>query len=247
MKNVPVFWRSWILPQIFLGLILLSLTARQFRAVDPSTFNQIATSRGVITPIPRQVQNDYRIYVPVQVKPFSESSQTNERTQIFNPTLRGVGPGLEGLISHTEQNSRLNNNGLETAEQQVAEEHLDALQDDKEVLQLSFPNHNPNNLNTERPALYPLPWVPTPYDHFYFSRPIAADNSAWAYPDYRYGGVFFPGIVHSGVDLQAKMRTPILAAASGRVTWAGYGASTGTYNKDDPYGLAVIIRHDFGW
>jgi murein DD-endopeptidase MepM/ murein hydrolase activator NlpD len=244
--------RNWMWFQIILSLILLLLTARQFRAVDFQTFSQDRINRDTSTMHPNDLQpdvilNEYRIFTPVVKIHQSKPPQSLERPQIFNPTLRGVGPAFGGLLSHPVDTAEEKKDNSEIASLPALEEHVDHHLDDKEILQLTFPNLQLDNLDTERPALYPVPWAPTPYDHFYFSRPITADYSGWTYPDYRYGGVFFPGVVHRGVDLQAKMRTPILAAASGRVTWAGYGASTGSHNKDDPYGLAVIIRHDFGW
>ncbi len=98
-----------------------------------------------------------------------------------------------------------------------------------------------------RPPLYPTPWIPTPYDHFLFSRPVLADMKVWALEDYRYGGVFFRNVVHTGIDIPLKVGSPIYAAGSGRVAWSGYGLMSGEYNPDDPYGLAVVIRHDFGY
>ena len=100
-----------------------------------------------------------------------------------------------------------------------------------------------------RPPLYPVPWAISPYDHFYFVRPIAANQVNWPLADYRYGGIFFaPNIVHTGVDIPAPEGTPIHAAGSGTVVWAGWGLFTeAPDNKDDPYGLAVSIRHDFGY
>ncbi|MGE5463447.1 MAG: hypothetical protein ACM3PS_08830, partial [Syntrophothermus sp.] len=69
-----------------------------------------------------------------------------------------------------------------------------------------------------RPPLYPIPWAVSAYDHFYFARPIAADNVNWPLADYRYGGVFFaPNIVHTGVDIDADKGTPILSAGPGTV------------------------------
>jgi hypothetical protein len=38
-----------------------------------------------------------------------------------------------------------------------------------------------------RPPLYPVPWAVSAYDHFYFARPIAADNVNWPLAEYRYG------------------------------------------------------------
>jgi murein DD-endopeptidase MepM/ murein hydrolase activator NlpD len=114
-------------------------------------------------------------------------------------------------------------------------------------LRFVFPTPGPVPVSAWRPPLYPTPWAPTPYDHFFFSRPIAADEINWPLADYRYGGVFFPGVVHTGIDIPAPLETPVLAAGSGRVTWAGYGLYRGVEDPTDPYGLAVAIKHDFGF
>ena len=100
-----------------------------------------------------------------------------------------------------------------------------------------------------RPPLYPVPWAVSSYDHFYFARPIAADEVNWPLPQYRYGGVFFaPNIVHTGVDIDAELGAPILAAGPGTVISADWGLFTeAPGNKSDPYGQAVVIRHDFGY
>ena len=100
-----------------------------------------------------------------------------------------------------------------------------------------------------RPPLYPVPWAVSPYDHFYFARPIAADNVNWPLAEYRYGGVFFaPNIVHTGVDIDAEKGTPILAAGPGTVVSADWGLFTEVSgNINDPYGQAVVVRHDFGY
>ncbi|MDP2776920.1 MAG: M23 family metallopeptidase, partial [Anaerolineales bacterium] len=115
--------------------------------------------------------------------------------------------------------------------------------------QFSLPTPGAEPVSAWRPPLYPIPWAVSPYDHFYFARPIAADQVNWPIPDYRYGGVFFgPNIVHTGVDIPTPQGTPILAAAAGTVVWAGWGLFTETpWNDKDPYGLAVAIRHDLGY
>jgi murein DD-endopeptidase MepM/ murein hydrolase activator NlpD len=114
-------------------------------------------------------------------------------------------------------------------------------------LRFVFPTPGPAPVSAWRPPLYPIPWAPTPYDHFYFARPIAADEVNWPVADYRYGGVFFEDVVHTGVDIPAEKGTPVLAAGSGTIVWAGYGVYRGGYDVTDPYGLAVTIRHDFGY
>lgn len=119
---------------------------------------------------------------------------------------------------------------------------------DDAPLRFTLPTPVPAPKSLWRPALYQAPWALGPFDHFYFNRPIAADEVNWPLADYRYGGIFFSSeIVHTGVDIPARLHTPVLAAASGRVVWAGYGLYYGTNQPDDPYGLAVTIRHDFGW
>lgn len=98
-----------------------------------------------------------------------------------------------------------------------------------------------------RPPLYPVPWEPTPYDHFYFVRPIGANEINWPLANYRYGGVFFENTVHTGIDIPAPKGTPILAAGPGEVIWAGYGVYLKREDFDDPYGMAVAIKHTFGY
>lgn len=115
-------------------------------------------------------------------------------------------------------------------------------------LRFTFPTPGPAPKSLWRPALYDVPWALGPFDHFYFARPIGTDEVNWPEADYRYGGIFFGSdIVHTGVDIAAPRNTPVLAAGSGRVVWAGYGLYYGNNDPNDPYGLAVTIRHDFGW
>jgi murein DD-endopeptidase MepM/ murein hydrolase activator NlpD len=98
------------------------------------------------------------------------------------------------------------------------------------------------------PAPYPVPWSIAPHDHFYFNKPIGAEQADSLVASYRYGGVFFaPDQPHTGVDFKVDEGTPVLAAASGQVIWAGYGLLFGYEDETDPYGLAVAIEHDFGY
>ena len=114
-------------------------------------------------------------------------------------------------------------------------------------LRFVFPTPARPPVSAWRPPLYPVPWAPTIYDHFYFSRPIAADEINWPSQNYRYGGEFFEDVIHTGVDIPAPQGTSVLAAGAGRVVWAGYGVYRGGNDPTDPYGLAVTIRHDFGY
>ena len=114
-------------------------------------------------------------------------------------------------------------------------------------LQFSFPSPGIEPVSAWRPPLYPVPWAPTAFDHFYFIRPIAADEVNWPAPNYRYGGVFFEDVVHTGIDIDAPIGAPVQAAGPGKVIWAGYGLYSGSASEDDPYGLAVAIRHEFGF
>jgi len=116
-------------------------------------------------------------------------------------------------------------------------------------LKLSLPTPGDEPVSAWRPPQYPVPLALGEFDHFYFARPIAADVINWPLASYRYGGTeLSPGITHTGVDIPALAGTPILATGPGIVTWAGWGLFSSTPdNIKDPYGIAVSIRHDFGY
>ncbi len=99
-----------------------------------------------------------------------------------------------------------------------------------------------------RPPLYPIPWAAGPYDHFYLDRPIMADENFMPLDDYRYGYTYegFDN-VHTGIDIDFPVGTAIHAAASGKVIWSGFGQMAGVPDPDDPYGLCIVIKHDFGF
>jgi murein DD-endopeptidase MepM/ murein hydrolase activator NlpD len=115
--------------------------------------------------------------------------------------------------------------------------------------QFNLPAPGAEPVSGWRPPLYPIPWAVSSHDHFFFARPIAADNVNWPLAEYRYGGVFFaPNIVHTGVDIDAAEGTPILAAGPGTVVSSDWGLYTeAPGNQNDPYGMAVVVRHDFGY
>jgi murein DD-endopeptidase MepM/ murein hydrolase activator NlpD len=116
-------------------------------------------------------------------------------------------------------------------------------------LRFVLPTPGAEPVSAWRPPLYPVPWALSEHDHFYFVRPISADQVNWPLADYRYGGVFFSkDVIHTGVDIPADPGTPIRAAGPGEVLWADWGFFSGVPgNIDDPYGISVVIAHDFGY
>jgi murein DD-endopeptidase MepM/ murein hydrolase activator NlpD len=117
-----------------------------------------------------------------------------------------------------------------------------------EPFRIDLPAQHAPPITGWRPPLYPIPWAVSPYDHFYFARPIAADQVNWPLANYRYGGVFFANVVHTGVDIDAPYGTRILAAGPGTVVWADWGLFLeAPGDMSDPYGQAVVLRMDFGY
>jgi murein DD-endopeptidase MepM/ murein hydrolase activator NlpD len=116
-------------------------------------------------------------------------------------------------------------------------------------LEFTFPTLEPVDPLNWRPPLYPAPWAISENDHFYFTRPISANTINWPLWNYRYGGTYpgWEGVVHTGIDIDAPVGTPVKAAAPGKVVWAGYGLYAGKYESNDPYGIAVTLLHDFGF
>jgi len=113
-------------------------------------------------------------------------------------------------------------------------------------LSFSFPTMGPNPVSNWRPPLYPIPWEPSPFDHFFFSRPIGADQVNWPLARYRYGALLYAE-PHTGIDIPAPKGTPVLAAGPGKVIWSGYGLYLPNDIYRDPYGNAIAIKHDFGY
>jgi murein DD-endopeptidase MepM/ murein hydrolase activator NlpD len=114
-------------------------------------------------------------------------------------------------------------------------------------LRFVFPTPGPAPVSAWRPPLYPVPWAPTLVDHFYFSRPIAADEINWPSQNYRYGGEFFEDVIHTGVDIPAPQGTPVPGSRVGQGSMGRDTAFTAAERYDRPYGQAVTIRHDYGY
>jgi murein DD-endopeptidase MepM/ murein hydrolase activator NlpD len=172
-------------------------------------------------------------------------AKTPARLNQLDSTATAPSVGLTSIVVHGEITPQFQD-GIEIAGLAVPEP-VGLPSPNPDPLRIVFPTPAPVPVSAWRPPLYPTPWAPTPYDHFFFSRPIAADNINWPLADYRYGGMFLPGVVHSGIDIPVDLGTPVLAAGPGRITWAGYGLYRGVEDPTDPYGLAVTIKHDFGY
>ncbi len=97
-------------------------------------------------------------------------------------------------------------------------------------------------------AISNAPLALLPKDHFYFSYPISISEAGRRIPSSRYGNdqKAENGAGHTGLDIGLDIGTSILAAAEGKVIFSGYGLLTDYDNLEDPYGLAIVIRHDFG-
>lgn len=98
------------------------------------------------------------------------------------------------------------------------------------------------------PALYNVPLALSLHDHFYLTRPVIIEEVNWPTSDFRYG--FFDtktNSLHTGFDFVGEIGDPILAAGDGEVIFTGYGLLKGTLDMEDPYGIAVMIKHSFGF
>ncbi len=132
-----------------------------------------------------------------------------------------------------------------------------------DYLQVALPTINPNDplrFTFPTPQDYPTPlnWRPPveavpislrPEDHFWFARPIASNSVNYPLWAYRYGSTNFGAAhIHAGIDVDAPLHTPVLAAGPGEVVWAGWGLFNFRPGLvGDPYGIAVEIKHDFGY
>jgi murein DD-endopeptidase MepM/ murein hydrolase activator NlpD len=118
----------------------------------------------------------------------------------------------------------------------------------EDPLRFVFPTLGPQPVSGWRPPQVPVPLSLRPEDHFWFARPIAADRVNWPHPFYRYGSTYYGLMtIHAGVDLDSPIGTPVYASGPGVVVWTGYGLYGADPPEEDPYGLAVAIRHDFGY
>ena len=118
------------------------------------------------------------------------------------------------------------------------------------------PTATPRPTRTPRPTATPtptptgLPVLGTPRgeDHYWFARPIAADNNDVVSHFYPYGSTARGRYqVHHGVEFENPTGTPVLAVAPGRVVVAGSDQEAVYGLFPDFYGNLVVIRHDRTW
>jgi murein DD-endopeptidase MepM/ murein hydrolase activator NlpD len=116
------------------------------------------------------------------------------------------------------------------------------------VLPVQIPTALPEPDFGWRPPPYPPPLALSPWDHFFLGRPIPSNEVNWPNGQYRYGSTLL-GFedLHTGIDVSAARFTKVVAVGPGEVIWAGFGLYRGVEDASDPYGLAVAIRHDFGY
>ena len=102
-------------------------------------------------------------------------------------------------------------------------------------------------------------WRPPPYDvplslhyndHYWLIRPIPSGYRNYSLEWFPYGNdvlipEYAPYRIHHGLDFPNDTGTPILAASSGTVIWAGPLPST--RDGVNYYGNTVIIEHDWQW
>ena len=101
-----------------------------------------------------------------------------------------------------------------------------------------------------RPPPLPVPLSIHPDDHYWLARPLPSGSRNYGLEWYPYGNdVLIPELapyrIHHGLDFPNPDGTPILAASSGRVVWAGELIS----NRDGVsyYGNSIILLHDWQW
>ena len=103
----------------------------------------------------------------------------------------------------------------------------------------------------DQAAPWAAPLALSPSDHFYFSLPVEGASIRNDLPSQRYAVIDADAELkdaHLGLDLSLYSGTGVLAAAPGEVIWASYGLLYNSVNYlDDPYGISVVIRHDFGY
>lgn len=100
-----------------------------------------------------------------------------------------------------------------------------------------------------RPPPYEVPLSLHPDDHYWLIRPLPSGTRNYDLEYYPYGSdvllpQYAPYRIHHGLDFPNPSGTPILAAGSGTVVWAGPLPNPSGVNY---YGNTVIVQHDWQW
>ena len=101
-----------------------------------------------------------------------------------------------------------------------------------------------------RPPPVPVPHALHPDDHYWLIRPVPSGKRNYDLEWYPYGNrpvrTGAPNYrVHHGMDFPNSTGTPVFAASSGEVVWAGSLPST--RDGVSYYGNTVVIKHDWQW
>ena len=112
------------------------------------------------------------------------------------------------------------------------------------------PDTGPAPPSDWRPPPYEVPLSLHPDDHYWLIRPLPSGTRNYDLEYYPYGSdvllaQYAPYRIHHGLDFPNPSGTPILAAASGEVIWAG--SLPNPRSGINYYGNTVIIRHDWQW
>jgi murein DD-endopeptidase MepM/ murein hydrolase activator NlpD len=112
------------------------------------------------------------------------------------------------------------------------------------------PEIGPQSTFEWRPPPVPVPYALHPDDHYWLMRPIPSDSRNFQLEWYPFGNEpnraeALPYRIHHGMDFPNEPGTPIFAASSGMVIWAGPLPS----GRDgvNYYGNTVVIQHDWQW
>ncbi len=112
------------------------------------------------------------------------------------------------------------------------------------------PESGPDLPDEMRPPPVSVPHAIHPDDHYWLARPLGSNSRSYDLEYYHYANrpmilSAWPYRVHHGMDFPNKTGTPIFAASSGTVIWAG---SLPNYADGvNYYGNTVIIKHDWQW
>jgi murein DD-endopeptidase MepM/ murein hydrolase activator NlpD len=120
----------------------------------------------------------------------------------------------------------------------------------QEAEQLWVPDAGPEPPEGWRPPPYDVPLSFHYDDHYWLARPIPSGSRNYDLEWYPFGNdVQLPDRpsyrIHRGMDFPNETGTPVLAAGSGTVVYAGSLASP--RNGVSYYGNTVIILHDWQW